>query len=532
MSILSETVKNAGAPFSSANERKAADLQIAGLRKARRVSENTLQKGEQNYLQNYGQGIDAINTAAGTARGDIGYAIDRAKGTLGVGSGLARTSLREAGAAARGEYGRGETTARGDISTGARGAESAITGGTGQAIGALTSGRNLSRTALTGGRDASLGALGTGYAETLAALRGGRTASLGALAGGYGTARGDVTGARDTALSYYDPYAEASTGAAQSYADALGLNGPEGNARATAQFQVGPGYQFELGQGTQAIDRGAASRGELGGGGNSIDVMNYSQGLANKEYGDWLARLFGQQQFGAGIAGSQAGITTGAGTELSGLATGYGRDVAGVETGYGQNVGQAATTYGQNVADVQTGYGRDVSGLETGYGRDVGQLYDSEGRAIADIRTGEGTQLAGITMDASGNIANSYTNEGAGLANIDFTAGQLGAGWDATGGQQLAGIAQTQGQNLLNTYANMGDQSYDFATDLARLKYGTITGVAGANAGFQLSKDQAGANLWNTALGAGQLAATYFGGGTPTQDSTTNPVQPVVKGAA
>lgn len=93
-----------------------------------------------------------------------------------------------------------------------------------------------------------------------------------------------------------------------------------------------PGYQFAVGQGNQAINRSAAARGQLGGGGVLAELAKYGQGMASQEYGNELNRLsqlMGQsQQFGLqsgyympeqytvgmGIKGAGAGFGPGTGT--------------------------------------------------------------------------------------------------------------------------------------------------------------------------------------------------------------------------
>lgn len=77
------------------------------------------------------------------------------------------------------------------------------------------------------------------------------------------------------------------------YLDALGVNGPQGNARATGAFQAGPGYQFKVNSALDALDRRAASRGLLGSGNNTIDTLSTVTGLADQEYGDWRNSLAG-----------------------------------------------------------------------------------------------------------------------------------------------------------------------------------------------------------------------------------------------
>lgn len=75
------------------------------------------------------------------------------------------------------------------------------------------------------------------------------------------------------------------------YKDALGLNGAEGNAATMERFQAGPGYQFAMDQGLDALNRTAAARGQLNSGNTSIDTLKYATGLADQTYGNWMDRL-------------------------------------------------------------------------------------------------------------------------------------------------------------------------------------------------------------------------------------------------
>lgn len=69
-----------------------------------------------------------------------------------------------------------------------------------------------------------------------------------------------------------------------------------------SKIQQTAGYQFDVDQGNQAINRSAAARGQLGGGGVLAELAKYGQGMASKEYGNQVSRLselIGQkQQFG------------------------------------------------------------------------------------------------------------------------------------------------------------------------------------------------------------------------------------------
>src|SRR5688572_13647828 len=53
----------------------------------------------------------------------------------------------------------------------------------------------------------------------------------------------------------FDASTARATGGANMYANALGLNGPNGNATAQSAFQAGPGYQFGVDQALQSVQR-------------------------------------------------------------------------------------------------------------------------------------------------------------------------------------------------------------------------------------------------------------------------------------
>lgn len=117
------------------------------------------------------------------------------------------------------------------------------------------------------------------------------------------------------------------------YADALGLNGPAGNAAAVQNFQTGPGYQFQLNQGTQNVLRNQAATGNLASGATDVDLQTLGQGQANQSWQQYLAGL--QPFIGASTA--NAGTAASTGTQLAGLQN----------ANYGQ---QASLDYGANTS--------------------------------------------------------------------------------------------------------------------------------------------------------------------------------------
>lgn len=116
-----------------------------------------------------------------------------------------------------------------------------------------------------------------------------QTQGLSALDKAYGASTGYLNDAGNLYAGLSDKYGKATTLGL----DALGVNGADGNARATAAFQAGPGYQFTLDSGLDALNRRRASGGMLDSGNADIDAIKFGTGLADQTYGSWLDRLGG-----------------------------------------------------------------------------------------------------------------------------------------------------------------------------------------------------------------------------------------------
>jgi len=63
------------------------------------------------------------------------------------------------------------------------------------------------------------------------------------------------------------------------------------------QAKASPGYQFRLDSGVAALDRGAASRGDLRTGGHNKDILEYGQNTAAQEYSSVFDRAL--KEYGA-----------------------------------------------------------------------------------------------------------------------------------------------------------------------------------------------------------------------------------------
>lgn len=132
----------------------------------------------------------------------------------------------------------------------------------------------------------------------------------GYLSTGYTNSKGYL----NDALGAYAPLSDLAkkyTGGTDMYLNALGLNGASGTQAAQSAYTAGPGYDWQLGQGLDAINRRRAAGGMLDSGNADLDALTYGQGLAKQDYGGWLDRLGGVNQNAltatTGAAAGQAG---------------------------------------------------------------------------------------------------------------------------------------------------------------------------------------------------------------------------------
>lgn len=138
------------------------------------------------------------------------------------------------------------------------------------------------------------------------------------LAGGlYNAGRTDLTTGFGKAGDLYAGLQKSTGAGADAYGDASGANGPEGLARAKAQFTQTPGYQSGFDLLTETNDRRRASRGDLGGGGTIADTAKLATTYADQNYGNYAARLQPYLGANAGAVAGGANAAAGLGTALN-----------------------------------------------------------------------------------------------------------------------------------------------------------------------------------------------------------------------
>jgi hypothetical protein len=144
--------------------------------------------------------------------------------------------------------------------------------------------------------------------------------------------------------------------------------------------------------------------------GATMDAVNYTaQGIADQEYDDYTANLFGLSGQGMNAAG--------------GMANAYGQFGASQQNAYGNVANMNQGIFG-NVANMQTnastGYGNNMFGAAGTYGANMGNAYGNTFNA-----------LAGVNSQFGADAANAYANIGnaqAAGAVAPYNAMMAGAG--------------------------------------------------------------------------------------------------------
>jgi hypothetical protein len=74
------------------------------------------------------------------------------------------------------------------------------------------------------------------------------------------------------------------------------------------EFKADPGYEFRMGEGTKALERSAAARGNLFSGATGRGLTEFAQNFASDEYDRAYARAAGEKRDAYNILAGQAGV--------------------------------------------------------------------------------------------------------------------------------------------------------------------------------------------------------------------------------
>jgi hypothetical protein len=115
-------------------------------------------------------------------------------------------------------------------------------------------------------------------------------------------------------------------------------------------FENDPSYLWTQAQGLKAIDRNAASQGSLHSGGTDADRMEYSQGLAAQQLGNYRGGLAGiagvGQNTATNLAGQGSQFVGNAAQQYGNIGQAQAYGTLGRQSAYNQGVNQLAQWYG------------------------------------------------------------------------------------------------------------------------------------------------------------------------------------------
>lgn len=204
------------------------------------------------------------------------------------------------------------------------------------------------------------------YQSSTRVLQEGRDRGLDALNQGYTQARG-----------YLDPYAQSGTQANNLYGTYLGLNGADAQRSALAGYAgADPFRQYNEDMANKGLARQFNRMGMLDSGNFRMAAARANLERGSQDYNNYLARLAGLSQQGAGAAGQLGNFAMNNGQGVAGLWNGYGQNQAGNEIQHGNALAQASGIFGNNLMKLG-GLGVALMtgnpGMSLGFGGSLGQ---------------------------------------------------------------------------------------------------------------------------------------------------------------
>ena len=215
----------------------------------------------------------------------------------------------------------------------------------------------------------------------------------------YGNAKGALNSGYNAAISglggineYLSPYNTTGNQANSAWADAMGLNGAEGSARASQAFRATPGIQSAINAGEDSLLRKASVTGGLASGNTLRALQDAAIDTTNNYYGQYMDRLSGGQNMGLQAAFgmgqndlSKANLQADQGNALAGLEMNNANNLAGINNAQ---------------AGIYNGLGDNKAGLVQGTYNQLANDGISAGNAISQARNNQASNI--MTAISSG----------------------------------------------------------------------------------------------------------------------------------
>lgn len=176
-----------------------------------------------------------------------------------------------------------------------------------------------------------------------------------------------------------------------------------------AELQATPGYQFQLEQGLQGVNRSAAARGGLLSGANLKAINDYAQGQAATGYqAAWdraqnaYQAAFGRNQKNISNLASLAGMGQTSATNQSEISMDTGAKLAGQASNYGNAMGSLAQQQGQINSNM-------IGGIGNAFTSGIGRLAGGFGGA-GQSPTSYFGQNSAVNLPSAGGLGNAGSN--------------------------------------------------------------------------------------------------------------------------
>lgn len=142
------------------------------------------------------------------------------------------------------------------------------------------------------------------------------------------------------------PWLTTGTSALGQLGNLTGLGGADAQTAAMGQFTASPDYQFRLNEGNRQLAARNSALGLQDSGAAQKAAMQYAQGLASSEYGNYYNRLAGLAGVGQTAAQNQAQ-----------LGQNYAGAVTGINTNNAQNLASSYINRGNIYGNLWSGIG-------------------------------------------------------------------------------------------------------------------------------------------------------------------------------
>lgn len=174
--------------------------------------------------------------------------------------------------------------------------------------------------------------------------------------------------------------------------DKYSAEGPLTSQQISDKISALPGYQAQLDQGVNAIQKAAGAGGYLGSGRVLKELQNFGQNTLSQFYGDELSRLAGLVSQGSGAAQQTSQTSTNRGNALASLYSSLGENKANSYLAGGNAMANALIAANQNYNVYETGRSSSSSGGGLGgLGSIIGagaKIYAASSKALKeDFRT-------------------------------------------------------------------------------------------------------------------------------------------------